>query len=78
MAGKWLRLTRFSDAVALPPQDMRLQATAALRRAGYRYLLAPTRFDAYAKLGNRLLDEAPQWGLEKVAETGATVLFRVR
>jgi hypothetical protein len=76
--GKWSRLTRFSDAVALPPQDMRLESAMALRRAGYRYLLAPVQFDVYAKFGQRLKNEAAHWGLEVVADNGAAVLFRIR
>jgi hypothetical protein len=76
--GKWRRLTNYSDAVLRPPQDMRLEASAALRRAGFRYVLAPTRFDGYAKLGRQLRDDAPQWGLEPAAETDTAVLLRVR
>jgi len=78
LAGKWRRLTKFSDAIRLAPQDMRLEAATALRRAGYRYLLVATRFDGYAKLGKRIVDEAPQWGLEVVADAGPCVLLRVR
>jgi hypothetical protein len=78
VSGKWFRLTKFSDAVALPPQDMRLESATALRRAGYRYLLAPVQFDVYAKFGQRLKNEAAQWGLEAVADNGAAVLFRIR
>lgn len=76
--GKWLRLTNYSDAVLRQPEDMRMQAATALRRAGFRYVLAPTKFDGYAKIGRRLRDEAPQWGLEFVAETDTAVLLRVR
>jgi hypothetical protein len=57
---------------------MRLESATALRRAGYRYLLAPVEFDAYAKFGQRLKSEAAQWGLEVVADNGAAVLFRIR
>jgi 4-amino-4-deoxy-L-arabinose transferase-like glycosyltransferase len=76
--GKWRRLTNFSDAILRPKQDLRMEVATTLRRAGFRYLLAPTRFDVYARLGQRMLAEAPEWGLEPVANTGAAVLFRVR
>ena len=78
LSGKWHRLTNFSDAVQRPNQDMRMEVATVLRRAGFRYLLAPTRFDSYAKIGRRLVAEAPDWGLEQVAETDTAVLFRVR
>ncbi|HEV2445756.1 MAG TPA: glycosyltransferase family 39 protein [Candidatus Sulfopaludibacter sp.] len=78
LAGKWLRLTRFSDAVALPPIDLRTEAAKALRRAGFRYLVAPVQYDSYAQFGRRLREEAPQWGLEEVADAGPAVLFRIR
>ena len=78
LGGKWRRLTSDSDVVKRPNQDMRMQAAAALRRAGFSYLLAPTRIDSYARLGRRLVAEAPDWGLEQVAETDVAVLFRVR
>ncbi len=76
--GKWKRLTNYSDAILRPTQDMRMETAAALRRAGFQYLLAPTHFDSYAKLGQRLQAEALDWGLEQVAETDTAVLFRVR
>jgi hypothetical protein len=78
LLGKWHSLTKFSDAVRRPPQDMRLEAAAALRRAGYRYVLAPTRSDAWAKLGRQLSADAPQWGMEQVAEAGNSVLLHIR
>jgi hypothetical protein len=78
LVGKWHRLANYSDAVRLRPQDMRLEAATALRRAGYRYLLVPTRDDGFARLGKRIVDEAPQWGMEKVAEAGPWVLLRIR
>ena len=78
MDGKWRRLTNFTDAVLRPRLDLRLEAAAALRRAGFRYLLAPTQFDAYGKLGRKLRDEAPKWRLDPVADTGAAALFHIR
>jgi 4-amino-4-deoxy-L-arabinose transferase-like glycosyltransferase len=76
--GKWSRLTKFSDAVRRPPQDMRLEAAMALRRAGYGYVLVPTGSDGWSALGKRMKDEALEWGMEKVADVGSCVLLRVR
>lgn len=76
--GKWRRLTRFSDAIELPPLDLRLEAAKALRRDGFRYVLAPLALDAWAPLARRMRAEAPQWGMETVAEGGNAILFRIR
>jgi len=76
--GKWRRLTISSDAVRRPPEDLRLEATAVLKRAGFQYLLAPTKYDSYAAFGRALVADAAQWGLEQVGEAGPNVLFRIR
>ena len=76
--GKWRTLTRFSDAIELPPLDLRLEAARALRRNRFSYVLAPAGFDAWAPLALRMRAEAPQWGLETVAEAGNTILFHIR
>lgn len=76
--GKWRRLTRYSDAIELPPLDLRLEAAKALRRNGFSYVLGPLGFDPWTPLARRMRSEAPQWGLETVAEGSNAVLFRIR
>jgi 4-amino-4-deoxy-L-arabinose transferase-like glycosyltransferase len=62
----------------LPPEDLRLQATRAIRRAGYGYLLAPTGAGGAAPIGNAILGEEGLWGLAQVGRAGPYYLFRVK
>ncbi len=59
-------------------QDLRAEAALAIRRAGYRYLLAPAGGGGSAPVGNALLDHEPEWGMERVAEAGSYYLFRIK
>jgi hypothetical protein len=62
----------------LPPEDLRLQATRAIRRAGYGYLLAPTAAAGAAPMGNAILGNEGLWGLAHVGRAGPYHLFRVK
>ena len=62
----------------LPPDDLRLQATRAVLRAGYRYLLAPTGGAGAAPIGNAILGQEGLWGLAPVDHTGGYYLYRVK
>jgi hypothetical protein len=61
-----------------PNEDLRASATLAMRRAGYRYLIAPTGAGGNAPLGNALLGQEPEWGLERVEQAGRYYLFRIK
>jgi hypothetical protein len=76
--GKWTLLSRRPSVLRRPAEDLRLEATAVIRHAGYRFLLAPLGSDGNGPLGQMLLKEAPQWGLQFVGEAGPNVLFRLR
>jgi 4-amino-4-deoxy-L-arabinose transferase-like glycosyltransferase len=76
--GKWRLLSNAPEAIRRPPEDLRLEATRALRRAGFRYLLAPTGGGGNAPIGNNLAAHAPEWGLERAGEAGRYLLFRVK
>jgi hypothetical protein len=78
MNGRWHLLSNRPVAEPRPPQDLRLQATRAVRRAGFRYLLAPTGSGGNTPIGNILLGHEPEWGLERVGEAGRYYLFRVK
>jgi hypothetical protein len=78
MDGKWRLLSDAPVAIRRPPDDLHLGATRALRRAGYRYLLAPTGTGGNAPIGNVLAGHAPEWGMERAAEGGPYVLFHVK
>jgi Dolichyl-phosphate-mannose-protein mannosyltransferase len=75
--GRWRELGAPPSALRVR-QDLRSEATLAIRRAGYRYLLVPTGSGGSAPIGNALLGREPEWGLERVAEAGPYYLFRVK
>ncbi|MEO8595088.1 MAG: discoidin domain-containing protein [Candidatus Solibacter sp.] len=76
--GRWRLLTRSPQAVARPPQDMRLEASRALKRAGFRYLLVPTGSGGNAPIGNVLVGHEAEWGLERAGEAGRFYLLHVK
>jgi hypothetical protein len=75
--GRW-RALGVPYRVRHPNEDLRAAATLAMRRAGYRYLIVPTGAGGNAPLGNALLGQEPEWGLERVEEAGRYYLFRIR
>jgi len=66
--GQWRLLPVRVSSAPMPLGDVRLSATAALRRAGFRYLL--TRDEAWA-------GHESDWGLTRAAELGPTILYRI-
>ena len=76
--GQWRLLSSHPVAEQRPPQDLRLDATSAIRRAGFRYLLAATGSGGNTPIGNVLLGHEPEWGLERVGEAGRYDLYRVK
>ena len=76
--GAWRLLSRNPRAVRRPTEDLRLEATTVMRRAGFRYLLVNTDpRDSLGPLGSSLANDAAQWGLEPVAHARQAVLLRV-
>ena len=75
---RWHLLSDAPQAIPRPPQDIRLEATRALRNAGYRYLLVPTGSGGNAPVGNLMLGHEAEWGLERVGDAGAFYLFHVK
>jgi 4-amino-4-deoxy-L-arabinose transferase-like glycosyltransferase len=61
-----------------PPGDLRLDASLAIRRAGYRYVLAATGGGGSTPAGNALVGHESDWGMERVAEAGPYYLYRVK
>ncbi|HWB85602.1 MAG TPA: glycosyltransferase family 39 protein [Bryobacteraceae bacterium] len=78
MHGRWHLLSRVATADARPPQDLRVEATNALRRAGYHYLLTPTGTGGNTPIGNVLMGHAVEWGLEPVGQAGRYYLYQVK
>ena len=75
--GAW-RLLTAAQATPHPTGRLRLETGLALRAAGYRYLFAPSGGGGYAPIGNALIAEAPEWGLQFVDHAGRYYLFRVK
>jgi hypothetical protein len=61
-----------------PPGDLRIDASLAIRRAGYRYVLAATGGGGSTPAGNALVGHESDWGMERVAEAGPYYLYRVK
>lgn len=76
--GQWHLLSNHATAQPRLAQDLRVEAARALRRAGFRYLLAATGAGGNTPIGNILLGHEPEWGLERIGEAGRYYLFRVK
>jgi hypothetical protein len=74
----WYRLDRRPQIVKMPPPDLRMDASRALRAAGFRYLLTPHSGDGNAPLGAAIAAHVADWNLEVAAQAGRVTLFRIR
>jgi hypothetical protein len=76
--GAWRLLSRSAEAIPRAPEDLRLDATIALRRAGFRYLLVPTGAEGNAPIGNVIVGHEAEWGLERAGDAGRFFLLKVK
>jgi hypothetical protein len=76
--GRWHLLCDTPQAIPRAPQDIRLEASRAIKRAGFRYVLVPTGEGGNAPIGNILVGREAEWGMERVGEAGRFYLFRVK
>ncbi len=76
--GRWSLLSRAMDEGPGRSADLRLEASFALRRAGFRYVLAPTGSGGNAPIGNALASHAAEWGMEVAGYAGPYVLFHIK
>ncbi len=76
--GRWHLLSNTPQAIPRAPQDIRLEASRAIKRAGFRYVLVPTGGGGNAPIGNVLVGHEAEWGMERVGEAGRFYLFRVK
>ncbi|MEP6716659.1 MAG: glycosyltransferase family 39 protein [Terriglobia bacterium] len=58
--------------------DIRRDATAWMRRAGYRYLLISVAGDAFAEIGLDMARHPDAWGVETIDRSGNFWLFHIR
>jgi len=75
---RWYLLTNHPVVTAGTVGDVRMAATRAVRNAGFRYILVYSGSEGNGPLGTAMAEHAPEWGLEKAAELGPVVLFRIR
>ncbi len=73
----WHLLTNRPVVTETPLGDVRMSATSAVRRAGFRYILADIGGEGNGSLGAAMAGHESEWGLEKAAEVGPVVLFRI-
>jgi 4-amino-4-deoxy-L-arabinose transferase-like glycosyltransferase len=76
--GGWRRLTSRPTVTAKPLGDVRMAATRAVERAGFRYILANDGGGGYGVLGAAMAHHEGEWGLERVGEVGPVVLLRIK
>jgi hypothetical protein len=76
--GAWRFLTDRAEMVTRTPQDLRLDAARAIRRAGFHYLLVPTGAGGNAPVGNVIVGHEAEWGLEQAGFAGDYHLLRVK
>jgi len=74
----WHLLTSRPVVTQSPLGDVRMAATRAIRGAGFRYILAYNSDEGTGLLGAAMVGHEAEWGLEKTADLGPIVLFRIK
>jgi hypothetical protein len=74
----WHLLTSRPVVTQRPLGDVRMAATRAVRGAGFRYILADNGNAGNGLLGAAMVGHEAEWGLEKTADLGPVVLFRIK
>jgi hypothetical protein len=78
LGGDWRLLAKSPPTGSNAAVPRRAEAIAALRRDGFRYILAPVGSNGYGAIGMDMLTKPADWGLDTVARAGSSALFRVR
>ncbi len=73
----WQLLTSRPVVTPEPLGDVRMAATRAIRRAGFGYILGIASGEGNGLLAAAMVGHEAEWGLEKKAELGPLVLFRI-
>lgn len=74
----WHRLASRPVDTPAPLGDLRMSATRAVRNAGFEYILAYNSNEGNGLLGAAMVGHQAEWGLEKTADLGPAVLFRIK
>lgn len=77
MDGRWRLLSSSGQAELREHEDLRRAASFTVRRAGYRYILAPTGTDGNGPLGTIMDEDVVGWGLRIAGRAGPYVLFQI-
>ena len=75
--GHWRALGTLLVARQLSP-DLRTDATQAIWRAGYSYLVVPTGGEGASPIGNAMIGREAEWNLKLVTQAGPYYLYRVK
>lgn len=75
--GRWHRLSPAPEAVLRRYEDLRRDATRAVKRAGFRYILASVEREGNSPLAQRMAAEPWAWGMSVAARIGPVYLFRI-
>ncbi len=75
--GRWHALGA-ARATPHPREDLRIEAGIAIRRAGYRFVLAAIGGGGSTPAGNAFLGHESEWGMVRVAAAGPYYLYRVK
>ena len=76
--GRWNLLSAAPAVTRRPDEDLRLQATAALRRAGFQFLMVPDSAQGLGEIGRGIESDPLAWDLETAGKQGDEALFRIR
>jgi len=74
----WRLAANSPPTLATPAVPRRPEATAALRRDGFGYVLVPVEGGGKSLTGADMLANPVAWDLEPVARAGSSALFRIR
>ncbi len=74
----WHLLTDRPTVTATPLGDVRKDAMRAVRRAGFRYILAYVGGEGNGNLGADMAEHEEEWGVKKSATIGPVVLLRIQ
>ena len=75
--GPWRTVADLLRTATLPPADLRREATRALRRAGFRFVLAHAGADGIDSISDDMVKHTAAWGLRDRAELAPVHLFEI-
>ncbi len=77
LGGPWSTVAESLRTATLPPTDLRREATRALRRAGFRFILAHAGNAGINLIGSDMVKHTAEWGLRDRGELTPVHLFEI-